>query len=92
MFCQNCGKEISNQADVCPHCGKLVKKDVKVKADTIFDIVGISFIVISLIFLFIIVSKITVWELIITIIFIVAALGCFVGSIILKKKELDKMK
>ena len=92
MFCQNCGKEISNQADVCPHCGKLVKKDVKVKADTIFDIVAISLIVISLIFLFIIVSKITFWELIISIIFIVAALGCFVGSIILKKKELDKMK
>ena len=92
MFCQNCGKEISNQADVCPHCGKLVKKDVKVKADTIFDIVAISLIVIALIFLFIIVSKITFWELIISIIFIVAALGCFVGSIILKKKELDKMK
>ncbi len=92
MFCQNCGKEISNQADVCPHCGKLVKKDAKVKADTIFDIVAISLIVIALIFLFIIVSKITFWELIISIIFIVAALGCFVGSIILKKKELDKMK
>ncbi|MGN0822475.1 MAG: zinc-ribbon domain-containing protein [Candidatus Gallimonas sp.] len=27
MFCKNCGKELSDNAFVCPHCGALVAED-----------------------------------------------------------------
>lgn len=41
MFCSNCGKEISDGAVICPHCGCIVKK---VKADygslSIMSIIG----------------------------------------------------
>ena len=27
MYCQNCGKEVNDNADVCLNCGKLVRND-----------------------------------------------------------------
>ena len=33
MFCYNCGKEISNEAYVCPHCGVKVEKSSIKNAD-----------------------------------------------------------
>ena len=34
MFCWNCGKEISENAYVCPHCGALIgNKKAQVKTD-----------------------------------------------------------
>lgn len=34
MFCNNCGKEMPNDANVCPNCGKPVEgSDVVVNAE-----------------------------------------------------------
>ena len=34
MYCANCGKEISNQAYICPHCGRFTSKAVNSKPST----------------------------------------------------------
>jgi len=28
MYCKTCGKEIRDQAEICPHCGVRVKSEV----------------------------------------------------------------
>ncbi len=28
MFCGNCGKQINDNSDVCPHCGTMIEKEI----------------------------------------------------------------
>ncbi len=35
LTCKNCGKEILNTEEKCPHCGKIVKEEITLKNDSI---------------------------------------------------------
>lgn len=35
MFCKKCGKEISNDAVFCPHCGAKLKEEASVEAEVV---------------------------------------------------------
>lgn len=37
MFCKYCGKEISTQAEICPHCGARVRYSVKSSVDRLLE-------------------------------------------------------
>ena len=43
MYCTNCGKEISENAYVCPHCGVLVKEEQRQKKSNVMAILGFIF-------------------------------------------------
>lgn len=93
MFCQNCGKEISNQADVCPHCGKFVNKGKKdKKISKILDILSFVFlggtVFYTIIYLIAAFNAASLWMFL----FSGASLGCVIASVVIKKKDMDKLK
>lgn len=47
--CKECGKEISDMAQTCPHCGVVIKKDTFSKEMTALKRIAIFLIVVLLI-------------------------------------------
>ena len=38
IACKNCGKNVSDLAETCPHCGKKIKGDIKMYSETIYNL------------------------------------------------------
>ena len=50
--CSDCGKDVSTDAQACPHCGKPVPKPVETMAKVVFGIIGGILLAIVLMYLF----------------------------------------
>lgn len=42
MFCGNCGKQIDDSCNVCPHCGTRIEKDVVKEKDDIYKVIFVE--------------------------------------------------
>mgnify|MGYP000957322532 CR=1 FL=1 len=42
MFCGNCGKQIDDSCNVCPHCGTRIEKDVVKGKDDIYKVIFVE--------------------------------------------------
>lgn len=38
IACKNCGKNVSDLAETCPHCGEKIKGDIKMYSETIYNL------------------------------------------------------
>lgn len=38
ISCKNCGKQISDMAETCPHCGERTKGEIKMYSETIYNL------------------------------------------------------
>lgn len=38
IACKNCGKNVSDLAETCPHCGRKIKGDIKMYSETIYNL------------------------------------------------------
>lgn len=50
MFCQNCGKELPEDAKVCPSCGHSAYETKKIKTDDVFALISLICFGIALLF------------------------------------------
>lgn len=42
MFCGNCGKQIDDSCNVCPHCGTRIEKDVVKEKDVTYKVIFVE--------------------------------------------------
>jgi DNA-directed RNA polymerase subunit RPC12/RpoP len=50
--CSDCGKDVSTDAQACPHCGKPVSKPAETTAKVVFGIIGGILLAIALMYFF----------------------------------------
>lgn len=92
MFCQNCGKEISNQANVCPHCGKVVDKKMKgKKSSKVLDILSFVFLGIASFYSIFLAIALSGGDGLVIFLFCAAGLGCVIASVIIKKRVMETL-
>lgn len=91
MFCQFCGKEMPDGADVCSNCGRIVKREERkpFRFDIICDIFSFLCSGLAIMFLFFINANIDVFY-ILSIIFIALGMAFYAGSLALKSRLITR--